>query len=86
MLIFIIWRLYRELNSKTLNKDPYMIPRIDDTLDALSGAKLFCTLDLAQVYYQVEMTEESKAKTAFLTPHMTQKLWEFDCMPIELTG
>ena len=74
------------LNSKTLNKDPYMIPRIDDTLDALSGAKLFCTLDLAQVYYQIEMTQSSKAKTASLTPHMTPKLWEFDCMPIELTG
>ena len=83
------WRLcidYRELNSKTLNKDPYMIPRIDDTLDALSGAKLFCTLDLAQGYHQVEMTEESKAKTAFLTPHMTPNLWEFDCMPFGITG
>ena len=83
------WRLcidYRELNSKTVNKDPYMIPRIDDTLDALSGAKLFCTLDLAQGYHQVELTDGSKAKTAFLTPHMTPSLWEFDCMPFGITG
>ena len=83
------WRIcidYRELNSRTLNKDPYMIPRIDDTLDALTGAKLFCTLDLAQGYHQVELTESSKEKTAFLTPHMTPSLWEFDCMPFGITG
>ena len=37
---------YRELNAKTRNLDEYMLPRIDDTIDALSRAKFFCTLDL----------------------------------------
>ena len=46
------WRMcidYRELNAKTKNVDPYMLPRVDDTLDALSGAKFFCTLDLIRL-------------------------------------
>lgn len=36
------WRLcvdYRELNAKTKNLEPYLLPRIDDTLDALSHAQ-----------------------------------------------
>ena len=83
------WRLcidYRELNNKTKHKDPYLIPRIDDTLDALSGARYFCTLDLAQGYHQVELSETSKEKTAFITPHMSPSLWEFTCMPFGITG
>ena len=83
------WRLcidYRALNATTVNKDPYLIPRIDDTLEALQGAKYFCTLDLAQGYHQVELDESSKPKTAFTTPHMTPSLWEFNCMPFGITG
>ncbi|CAF1053634.1 unnamed protein product [Didymodactylos carnosus] len=36
---------FRKLNDITI-KDTYPIPRIDDTLDALKGAKYFSTLDL----------------------------------------
>jgi hypothetical protein len=37
---------YRCLNSIT-KLDVYPLPRIDDTLDALAGARFFTTLDLA---------------------------------------
>ena len=83
------WRMcidYRELNRKTKNQDLYMIPRIDDTLDALGGAQLFCTLDLIQGYHQVRLTDECRPKTAFLAPHMTPNLWEYVCMPFGITG
>ena len=35
----------RKLNNRTV-KDVYALPRIDDTLDCLHGAKWFSTLDL----------------------------------------
>ena len=35
----------RKLNNRTI-KDGYALPRIDDTLDCLHGAKWFSTLDL----------------------------------------
>ena len=41
---------YRQLNDVT-RKDAYPLPRIDETLDALSGAKVFTTLDLASGYW-----------------------------------
>ena len=37
---------YRQLNAKT-RRDAYPLPRIDESLDALSGAKWFSMLDLS---------------------------------------
>ena len=71
---------YRALNSKTI-PDAYPLPRIDDSLDALGGAKLFSTLDLASGYYQVAMEREDREKTAFVTPF---GLYEYLRMPMGL--
>ena len=57
---------YRKLNQATV-KDSYPLPRIDDSLDALAGAQWFSTLDLSSGYWQVEMEEADKQKTAFTT-------------------
>ena len=77
---------YRELNAKTKNLDEYMLPRIDDTIDALSRAKFFCTLDLIQGYHQVELEESAKPKTAFIAPQCNPSQWEFNYMPFGLKG
>ena len=58
---------YCKLNDVT-RKDLYSLPRIE-TLDALTGAKLFSTLDLASGYWQVEMNASDHKKTAFATRH-----------------
>ena len=55
---------YRKLNQRT-KKDAYAIPRIDDSLHLLAGSKYFSTLDLKAGYWQVELKEEDKPKTAF---------------------
>lgn len=55
---------YRKLNSKTI-KDAYILPRIDDTIDRLAGSRYFSKLDLTSSYWQVELEEKDKEKTAF---------------------
>ncbi|GFW30421.1 retrovirus-related Pol polyprotein from transposon 17.6 [Trichonephila clavipes] len=62
-------------------KDSYPLPRIDDTLDTLSGHKWFSTLDLKSGYWQVEVHPEDREKTAFTSG---QGLWQFKVMPFGL--
>jgi hypothetical protein len=49
-------------------KDSNSLPRIDDTIDALSGAKYFSTADLKSGYYQIPVAEKDRHKTAFSFP------------------
>ena len=55
---------YRRLNARTI-KDSYCLPRIEEILDSLSGAKYFSVLDLKSGYHQVEIAEHHKERTAF---------------------
>ena len=55
---------FRKLNLRTV-KDAQAIPRIEDSLHLLVGSKYFTKLDLKAGYWQVELKEENKAKTAF---------------------
>ena len=54
----------REVNKKTI-KDAYYLPRIDETLDSLSGSSFFTTLDLQMGFWQIEIEESHKAITGF---------------------
>ena len=58
---------FRALNLVTI-KNRYPIPRIDDLLDSISGAKFFTSIDLTSGYHQIRITEEDVPKTAFRTP------------------
>ena len=73
---------YRKLNECT-QKDAYPIPRIDDTLDALSGAHYFSTLDLAAGYWQVPLDDEAKDKSTFC---VRGGLYRWKVMPFGLTN
>ncbi|KAK3547816.1 hypothetical protein QTP86_031795, partial [Hemibagrus guttatus] len=63
--------------------DQYTMPRIDDALDCLTGSKWFSVLDLRSGYYQVEMSEADKEKTAFICP---LGFFQFERMPQGITG
>ena len=71
---------YRKVNQVT-HKDAYPLPHIDMTLDMLHGSHWFTTLDLLSGYWQVEMAEADKEKTAFCT---TEGLYQFRVMPFGL--
>ncbi|UYV78615.1 K02A2.6-like [Cordylochernes scorpioides] len=71
---------YRKLNNVTV-KDVYPIPRIDKVMDTLQGTTYFSAIDLRSGYWQVEVKERDKEKTAFTTAH---GLYEFNVMPFGL--
>ncbi|XP_042201887.1 uncharacterized protein LOC121851863 [Callorhinchus milii] len=71
---------FRRLNKISV-ADAYPLPRMDESLDALSGARYFSTLDLLSGFWQLPLDEESKPKTAFRTPG---GLFQFNRLPMGL--
>jgi hypothetical protein len=79
------WRFcvdYRRLNALML-QEACPLPRIDESLDALSGSKFFSTLDLASGYWQVPLDEEARDKSTFAT---RGGLWSWKVLPFGLTS
>jgi len=71
---------YQRLNYTT-KSDRFRLPSIDELLESFRTANWFTTIDLASGYWQVEMAEEDKEKTAFI---IHQGLYEFNVMPFGL--
>ena len=71
---------FRKLNSMTV-KDAYPLPRIDDSLEALSDNVWFHSLDLASGYWQCGVEPQDQCKTAF-SSH--RGLFQFKVLPFGL--
>lgn len=70
---------YRKLNERTI-RDAYALPRLDETMDALLGAKYFSKLDLRSGYYQIPMAKEHRERTAFSAGPLG--FYEWNSMPM----
>ena len=71
------------LNSKT-KRDAYALPRINEMFDSLYGARWFSSLDIKSAYWQVEVEEADKEKTAFTVGPLG--FYECNRMPIGLSN
>jgi hypothetical protein len=63
------WRLCienRQLN-KAMNKNQYLLPRIDDLFDHMKDAMVFSNIDLRSRYHQLRIKEDDIPKTSFKT-------------------
>eukprot|EP00896_Chara_braunii_P022071 GBG79947.1 hypothetical protein CBR_g30210 [Chara braunii] len=73
---------YRKLNAQTV-KNAGPLPRIDDLLERLGGAKYFSKLDLKSGYHQISIQPNDCYKTAFKTRYGH---FEWVVMPFGLTN
>ena len=72
---------FRKLNAVT-RVDTYLMPRIDDLIDAgLGKASLITTQNLTTGYWQIPVAEKDRKKTAIATP-----AFQFKVMPFGLSG
>ena len=70
----------RALNKCTV-KDAFPLPRTQDCLDAVAGARIFSTMDITSAYSQIPIREQDIPKTAFVTKY---GLYEHVTMPFGL--
>ncbi len=73
---------YRKINSMLL-VDQYPIPSADELLSKLSGATIYSKLDLANAYHNIELSEESRDITAFIS---SQGLFRFKKLPFGIAS
>ena len=74
----------KPLNESVL-REPYPMPKIDDTLALLYGATVFSKLDANSGFWQIPLSETSHPLTMFITPfgryHFNKLPFGISCAP-----
>ncbi|GBM34801.1 Transposon Ty3-I Gag-Pol polyprotein [Araneus ventricosus] len=73
---WLLSAIKRQLNTQTI-PDRYSISKLEDFHQILKETKIFPKIDLFKAYFQIPISEESKCKTAIITPF---GLYEFNVM------
>ena len=69
---------FQKLNTRT-KKDSFPLPRMQETMESMVGARFFSSMDLKSGFWQVRMSEKSQQYTAFTVGSLG--LYEFLRMP-----
>ena len=72
---------FRELN-KAIVRERYVLPKVEDTLDALNGSKYFAKIDARSGFFQLTLSEECRYLTTFIT---NKGCFRFKRVPFGLT-
>ena len=74
---------FRKLNTISIC-DSFLLPRVEEALQAVQAAVWFFSFDLVKGYLQMAMEEADIAKTAFRAG--SSGLYKFTHMPFRLTN
>lgn len=69
---------FRQVNMGIVN-NAYLMYRIEDHMEAMTGSRVFTTLDLKKGYHQLMLHEESKTVIAFSTH---EGLYQWKVLPL----
>lgn len=71
--------------NKAINREYFRLPLVDEMRIKLHGAKYFSKLDLSNAFYHLELSEESRELTTFLTENgmyrFTRLMFGVNCAP-----
>lgn len=71
---------FRKINLVS-QPDLYPLPRLEDILMSLKGARFFSSIDLSKGFHQLELDERTKHKTSFVTMFGQ---YEYNVLPMGL--
>ena len=72
---------YRDLN-KAIIRERFILPKIEDTLHAFQGSKYFAKIDAKNGFLQLNLSEESRYLTMFIT---NKGCFQFKRVPFRLS-